>query len=79
MMFNNNNNNNSNNIHNNNNRSLARKLLRDKVDLLLNGDKSKIGRRISKIQRRKGKAARYLYYRYLLSLLQLLNAKTKTR
>jgi peptide chain release factor len=39
------------------NRSLARKLLREKVDLIVNGSKSKIGRRISKIQKRKSKTA----------------------
>lgn len=41
------------------NRSLARKLLRDKVDLIMNGPDSKIGRKITKIQKRKSKAARY--------------------
>ena len=40
------------------NRSLARKLLRDKVDLIVNGSNSKIARRISKIQKRKAKTAR---------------------
>ena len=40
------------------NRSLARKLLRDKVDLIVNGPLSKIARRITKIQRRKSKTAR---------------------
>jgi protein subunit release factor B len=39
------------------NRSLARKLLRDKVDLIVNGSNSKIARRISKIQKRKSKTA----------------------
>ena len=40
------------------NRSLARKLLRDKVDLIINGVDSKIGRKITKIQKRKCKTAR---------------------
>lgn len=40
------------------NRSLARKLLRDKVDLIINGANSKISRRIAKIQKRKCKSAR---------------------
>lgn len=40
------------------NRSMARKLLREKVDFLLNGVESKVGRRITKIQRSKSKAAR---------------------
>lgn len=40
------------------NRSLARKLLREKVDLLLNGVASKMGRRITKLQKSKSKTAR---------------------
>ena len=40
------------------NRSIARRLLRDKVDLIINGANSKISRRIAKIQKRKCKSAR---------------------
>jgi protein subunit release factor B len=40
------------------NRSFARKILREKVDHLLNGVESRVGRRITKIQRNKSKAAR---------------------
>ena len=40
------------------NRSIARRLLRDKVDLIINGADSKVSRRIAKIQKRKCKSAR---------------------
>ena len=39
------------------NRSIARKLLKDKLDLLLNGDDSKLGKRVVRMQKRKSKAA----------------------
>ena len=39
------------------NRSIARKLLKDKIDLLLNGDISRMGQRAMRAKRRKGKAA----------------------
>lgn len=39
------------------NRSIARKLLKDKIDLLLNGDASRMGQRVIREKRRKGKAA----------------------
>lgn len=40
------------------NRKIARKLLRDKVDLLENGDASRLGKRIAKIRRRKSRTKR---------------------
>lgn len=41
------------------NRKIARKKLKDQLDLLYNGDKSKISKKIDKIQKRKSKAKRY--------------------
>lgn len=38
------------------NRKIARKLLKDKLDIHYNGDSSRIGKRISRIRRRKQKA-----------------------
>ena len=37
------------------NRKIARQLLKDKLDVMVNGDDSKIGRRITRIRRRKTK------------------------
>ena len=37
------------------NRKIARQLLKDKLDVMVNGDDSKIGRRITRIRRRKSK------------------------
>ena len=39
------------------NRSIARKLLKDKLDLLLHGEESKLGKRVVRIQKRKSKSA----------------------
>jgi protein subunit release factor B len=41
------------------NRKIARKLLRDKVDLLINGESGKMAKRQEKIRKRKRNAARY--------------------
>lgn len=38
------------------NRKIARKTLKDKIDYMVNGDESKLGKRILKKQRRKSKA-----------------------
>jgi protein subunit release factor B len=40
------------------NRKIARKLLRDKVDLSINGAESKLGKKYEKIRKRKKNAAR---------------------
>lgn len=41
------------------NRKIARKLLRDKLDLSMNGENSKLGRKFEKIRKQKRTAARY--------------------
>lgn len=41
------------------NRKIARKLLRDKLDLATNGEDSKLGRRFEKIRKKKRTAARW--------------------
>ena len=41
------------------NRSIARKLLRDKVDLIINGEDSKLAKRRERMRKRKRNAARY--------------------
>jgi protein subunit release factor B len=40
------------------NRKIARRILRDKLDMEINGDLSKIGKRIARIKRRKAQAKR---------------------
>ena len=39
------------------NRSIARKLLKDKIDLLLNGEDSRLGKRAIRVKKKKDKAA----------------------
>jgi protein subunit release factor B len=43
------------------NRKIARKLLRDKIDLATNGKDSKLGKRHAKISKQKDKAARLVH------------------
>jgi hypothetical protein len=41
------------------NRKIARKIIRERLDLWENGKDSKLGKRVSKIQKKKYNAARY--------------------
>lgn len=41
------------------NRKIARKLLRDKVDLAVNGETSKLGKKFERIRKKKRNSARY--------------------
>jgi hypothetical protein len=67
------------------NRRIARKKLKDQLDLLYNGDQSKVAKKISKAKRRKSKAKRLgyrLHHRYvifslLMSMCRLRRAKQK--
>jgi hypothetical protein len=44
------------------NRLIARKVLQNKIELLIKGEDSKIGKKIKKIQKRKYNSARYDHY-----------------
>ena len=46
------------------NRKIARRLLKEKLDMAQNGDDSKIGRRVARIRRRKSKAAQRAKAKY---------------
>jgi len=41
------------------NRKIARKLLRDKIDLAVNGETSKLGKKFERIRKKKRNSARY--------------------
>lgn len=49
------------------NRKIARKLLRDKLDLALNGENSKLGKRFERIRKKKRNSARYILLPLLYS------------
>lgn len=49
------------------NRKHARTMLKEKLDVLVNGDNSKLAKKIAKIRKRKAKSARY----FLLSPMRL--------
>lgn len=46
------------------NRRIARKLLRDKIDLAMNGDESRLGRKFERIRKKKRNSARRAAKKY---------------